>query len=240
MLKTAVIMMTKLPIPGFCKNRLHEVLEAYESAEFQRLCIKDLTAMVLRSELPLYIYYASPGGYKLGDHVSEVSYIPQKGEDLGERMYHAVQQTLSQYEAVIVVGSDLPDLEPRIVYKAVQDLEQSDMVLGPCYDGGYYLLGTKAAHPEIFEGISWGSPQVLDQTLNKAKKAGLSLRLLETRRDIDTWYDIVDYYDRNTGVNRTDTCVYTEQLIKKYGYSGRRDRDAVKNKSVTWRGGCSK
>lgn len=216
MLRTAVIMMTKLPIPGFCKNRLHEVLGLHESAEFQRRCIEDLSAMVEAAGLPLYIHYASPGGYEAMDTLGEDSFIPQKGEDLGERMYNAVQKTLSDYEAVIVIGSDLPDLEAGVFQQVIRDLKQSDLVLGPCQDGGYYLLGIKGDYPEIFEEISWSSPQVLEQTLDKAKEVGLSFYLLETRRDVDTWDDMVNYYKRNTGVSRTDTYAYTELLMSRY------------------------
>lgn len=219
MLSTAVTMMTKLPIPGFCKNRLQDVLDAYESAEFQRRCIADLAATVQMAGLPLHIYYTGPGKDKPLESLSETGkalFFPQEGEDLGKRMYNAVQKTLPDYEAVIVIGSDLPDLEPVIFQKAIRGLEKSDLVLGPCHDGGYYLLATKGDYPEIFEGISWSSPQVLEQTLDKAKRAGLSFCLLETRRDIDTWYDIVDYYNRNTGVSRTGTYAYTELLMNRY------------------------
>lgn len=215
-MRTAIAMMTKLPIPGFCKNRLYEVLDVHESAEFQRRCIRDLAAMIRESGLPLYIHYASPGEYEPAEKLGEVSYIPQKGGDLGERMYNAVQQTLLDYAAVIVIGSDLPDLGSDVLQQVITELEHSDLVLGPCRDGGYYLLGTKGGHLEVFRDISWSSPLVLEQTLGKSKQAGLSYRLLETRQDIDTWSDLVDYYYRNHGVGNSAAYTYAEQLVKKY------------------------
>ncbi len=215
-MRTAIVMMTKLPIPGFCKNRLHEVLDVHESAEFQRRCIKDLAALIRESGLPLYIHYASPGEYEPAEKLGDVPYIPQKGGDLGERMYHAVQQTLLDYAAVIVIGSDLPDLGSGVLQQVVTELEHSDLVLGPCRDGGYYLLGTKRGHPEVFRGISWSSPLVLEQTLKKSEQAGLSDCLLETRQDIDTWSDLVDYYYRNQGVSKSAAYAYAERLVTKY------------------------
>ena len=183
-MSTAVVMMAKLPIPGYCKNRLTNVLTPDESAEFQRLCILDLTQTIKFSGFPLYVYYARPEEALINSCSFDLnlpsyhSFTPQKGEDLGERMFNATQETLRKHQEVIVIGSDLPDLEPGIFESVSKALKQYDIVLGPCKDGGYYLLGIRKNCPAVFEGIYWSSSRVLEQTLDKARQAGLKISFI--------------------------------------------------------------
>jgi glycosyltransferase A (GT-A) superfamily protein (DUF2064 family) len=73
-------------------------------------------------------------------------------------------------------------------------LTESDLVIGPAEDGGYYLIGLDRPVRSIFEGIEWSSEGVLRQTLDKAEKAGLRVRLLDVKRDIDRYGDLEEYY----------------------------------------------
>jgi glycosyltransferase A (GT-A) superfamily protein (DUF2064 family) len=84
---------------------------------------------------------------------------------------------------------------------AVSALDNYDMVIGPCNDGGYYLIGMKKPHGELFEGISWSTNKVLEQTLAIAGKQGLSVFSLITLRDIDTGDDLKEWVRSSEGIN---------------------------------------
>ena len=87
---------------------------------------------------------------------------------------------------VVLIGSDCPALDPTIVITAFLCLEGRDVVLGPSTDGGYYLVGARESVPPIFDGITWSSPGVLSQTIDRLKDTGLSLAVLPPWYDVDT------------------------------------------------------
>ena len=117
----------------------------------------------------------------------------QKGEDLGQRMSNAFDDVLSRHEKVIIVGSDCPQLSPKIINDAFGFLDKSDLVLGPTYDGGYYLLGIKKMYPFLFSGIKWSTETVLSQTLQKAETHQLHHKLLVKLSDVDYAVDWEDH-----------------------------------------------
>lgn len=222
----AVVMMAKLPIPGYCKSRLLDVMTRDETAEFQRRCVVDLAQTVQLSGFPLYVYYAAPGSEETGNASIQcrdlakalpvnTSFVPQSGADLGVRMYNAVHDVLCHHEEAIVIGSDMPDLDPAVFQIVTHYLKKYDLVLGPSEDGGYYLLAVKGDYPIIFEQIQWSSSQVLEHTLDKARQAGLKYFLLDTRRDIDTWDDMIDFFQRGRG-SQTCTYAYAARLVERY------------------------
>ncbi len=136
----------------------------------------------------------------------DVDVIGQPPGSLGDRM-RLVMTTLFAAGAasVVLVGSDLPELEPATVNRAFALIEAhpEDLVLGPATDGGYYLLG--ATHvPEVFDGIAWGTAGVLAETMAAAARAGLRVHVLDPLSDVDSPADL----DRlaasgTTGARRT-------------------------------------
>ena len=84
-----------------------------------------------------------------------------------------------------MVGSDLPDLTPRILHQALEGLRGNEMVLGRAHDGGYYLMGMKSLHPELFQGVDWGTGRVYEQTRDKIRRLGLSMADLPCLGDVD-------------------------------------------------------
>ena len=72
---------------------------------------------------------------------------------------------------------------------------QADIVLGPCYDGGYYLVGMRKPHPELFRNIPWSTENVLSVTLERARRLGLNVKLLSIWNDLDTFEDLVEFYN---------------------------------------------
>lgn len=123
----------------------------------------------------------------------DVSVIAQPGGTLGDRMRETMRALFAEgAAAVILIGSDLPDITPEAIGLAVQHLSRDprSLVLGPSSDGGYYLIGATCV-PDVFDGVEWGSPLVLAQTRAAAADRGLRVHLLEPLRDVDTKGDLL-------------------------------------------------
>jgi glycosyltransferase A (GT-A) superfamily protein (DUF2064 family) len=113
----------------------------------------------------------------------------QRGETLGERLINAAAELLSNgFESVCLINSDSPTLPGEILVAAASLLAQDGdrVVLGPCEDGGYYLIGLKHPHHQLFERIAWSTENVLAHTIERAAEINLPVKLLPT------WYDVDD------------------------------------------------
>ena len=113
----------------------------------------------------------------------------QHGEDLGIRMFNAFAEAFkSNYEKVIIIGSDLYDLNPNHIKFAFKALNNNEIVIGPAHDGGYYLLGMKFLYSQVFKNKKWGTSTVFIDTINDLKNK--RIHLLETLNDIDVYDDL--------------------------------------------------
>ena len=116
----------------------------------------------------------------------------QVGEDLGERMQNAFAEGFHLgYSKIIIIGSDLYDIETKDLEQAFKVLNNHEIVIGPAEDGGDYLLGMKQLHPKLFKNKNWGTATVLQDTINELKKS--NYKLLEKRNDVDLYSDIKDH-----------------------------------------------
>jgi len=122
----------------------------------------------------------------------------QWGGDLGSRMWNALEEKLKIGVRVLVIGSDCPDIDRDYVLQGFGALDQADVVLGPAEDGGYGLIGLRAAAEELFTGVRWGSDDVVRTTLERAELGGLRVRLLKGIYDVDTLSDWQRYRDEST------------------------------------------
>lgn len=115
----------------------------------------------------------------------------QHGENLGEKMYQAAKHTFEAgFNQVVIIGSDCYDLTGAIIKKAFKALETNQIVIGPAFDGGYYLLGMNNIHEEFFINKAWGSENVFIDTLLDIKAKNLSYFLLPTLNDVDVEEDL--------------------------------------------------
>ena len=122
-----------------------------------------------------------------------IARIPQRGGDLGARMLAALQYLLEarQYDAALLVGSDIPLLSVDHLTEAADTLRANGgAVLGPADDGGYYLIGMTQVHAGLFEQIAWGTESVLTDTLRAAERVGVEARLVRSAYDVDTIDDL--------------------------------------------------
>jgi rSAM/selenodomain-associated transferase 1 len=115
----------------------------------------------------------------------------QSSGDLGEKMENAFKAGFnSGYESICIIGTDCLDLTEKIVSEAFRTLLTNDVVIGPAADGGYYLLGMKSLHPELFKNKAWGSHTVLTDTLGDVALLGLTSFQLQLLNDIDRIEDL--------------------------------------------------
>ena len=189
----ALVVLARAPELGRVKTRLaREIGEAAALQAYREVGTAVLGAVGRLGDCDLVVAY-TPADRKgpvrawLGP---APAYEPQRGGDLGARMLGAIASRFAAGAAkVLVIGTDCPDLDPELLEAAFAQLDRSDAVLGPAADGGYYLVGMKRPIPEVFQGIPWSTPATLSATLARAAAAGISVALLEERRDIDTAAD---------------------------------------------------
>ena len=111
----------------------------------------------------------------------------QSGGNLGQRFAHSFQKAFDQgADAVMVIGTDIPDLDRSIIQSGFDALNENEVVIGPDMDGGYYLIGTRLKTATLFENIDWSSERVFQQTERLIRSQGLSLFCLPTLSDVDT------------------------------------------------------
>ncbi len=199
-LDAALVIFAKAPIPGQVKTRLCPPLTADEAATLHGSFVLDLLertkAAMAKFKLPLDRYLAcSPSSthvfFKIMEERQGVRLIDQVGDDLGTRMTQAFETLFARgYGRILVTGTDVPTLPFDYFKQALALLETHDLVLGPAFDGGYYLIGLRHAAPELFAGIPWSSERVLAMTQEKATSLGLKSATIGPWRDVDTIDDL--------------------------------------------------
>ena len=97
------------------------------------------------------------------------------------------------YEKVVIIGTDLYGLQQKDLEDAFDTLDESEVVIGPAEDGGYYLLGMRSMRRELFSQKDWGTSRVLDQTLKDL--IGIPISLLRRQNDIDVLEDLTGLPD---------------------------------------------
>jgi uncharacterized protein len=189
-----LIVMARWPAPGRCKRRLASSLGAAAAARIQAR-LTDHTLAVGRQlgiELVLAVEGLAPrAARRLGDQLGVGRIVLQGGGGLGARMQRQFQRAANERaRRVVLIGSDLPQLERADLVSAFAALDHQEAVLGPACDGGYWLIGLRRPEPTLMEGIAWGSEQVLEQTLAALARRGLEPALLPWRRDLDRGEDL--------------------------------------------------
>ncbi|HEX2101928.1 MAG TPA: TIGR04282 family arsenosugar biosynthesis glycosyltransferase [Candidatus Synoicihabitans sp.] len=185
--KPVVLAMLKAPRGGEVKTRLARDLGAETAvAIYRRLVERQLSAIPREWSVEVHFTPADAQREMRAWLGSRPSYHPQIGNDLGERLIHAIAGTFGRgARTSIVIGGDCPDLDDPTLREAANALATVDVVLGPAADGGYYLIGLRAPQPQLFRGITWSSATVLPSTLARIEESGLSYVTLPLKEDVD-------------------------------------------------------
>jgi rSAM/selenodomain-associated transferase 1 len=132
--------------------------------------------------------------FKTFNELDAIKFKQQTGKDLGEKMFNAFENVLTDCSYAILIGSDCPTLTINDLKSAAEMLEgDKDIVLGPAKDGGYYLIGLRKNNAELFSNIDWGNDSVFSKTTAKVEKLNLNLGLLTVRSDVDRFSDLQAY-----------------------------------------------
>ena len=199
-----LVVLTRYPEPGRAKTRLIPALgpegAAVAHAEMVRHTLETVDAFARsRPEVRVSVWYAGGDRARFEAFLGHGrDYRPQSGADLGARMNAVFTELCADGATVVAIGTDCPDLSPGILREAFDafdgDGEPLDLVLGPATDGGYYLIGLRAAAPTLFDSVPWGTSEVRGVTLARAEQVGLSVRLLEALHDVDEPADLAIWY----------------------------------------------
>lgn len=191
-METALIVFTRNPELGQCKTRLAKTLGDQSALDIYKYLLQHTANVSKHVNADRYVFYSED--INQDDIWNTTHFIKrlQKGKDLGERMHNAFEELfMSGYKKVIIIGSDLLDLNTDIIEHAIAILDHNEVVLGPAEDGGYYLLGLKKLYPELFKNKAWGTETVREDTLADLKNKTVSL--LKSLNDIDTFNDMKHY-----------------------------------------------
>ena len=191
----ALAVMAKAPRPGKVKTRLAPPLTLEQSASinicFLRDTAENIAAIAASGGAAGIISYTPLGDEALFDNLLPAGFalIPQRGDGFGERLLTTAGDLLAcGYGSVCLIDSDSPTVPAAAFEQAVAELERPGdrVVLGPSHDGGYYLIGVKRAHSELFEQINWSTSTVFAETVAAASGAKLETVILPL------WYDVDD------------------------------------------------
>ncbi|MBW2965419.1 TIGR04282 family arsenosugar biosynthesis glycosyltransferase [Candidatus Woesearchaeota archaeon] len=207
----ALIIFAKFPVPGKVKKEIGRVLGMDVSARLCTVFINDLIAEHKDRDYDLYLSFI---GHEYKDDYKKmfpeaILYV-QRGTNMSENMYSAFEDLLDDYDKVVLIGCDVPQLKHDMIIKAFNALDSYDFVLGPSDDGGYYLIGMKEPH-EVFKGMPWGSSELLEVQQNLLRDKRLTFVRLDTMPDVDD----VDELVRLKSVLKKEDAPQTYEFIQK-------------------------
>ncbi|HEX7534863.1 MAG TPA: TIGR04282 family arsenosugar biosynthesis glycosyltransferase [Syntrophales bacterium] len=214
-----LVMFVRFPEQGQVKSRLAKDIGEEAATNLYRCFVGDLLERFSKDPYRLLIaFHPAEKEHEMREMLGdEFSYIPQTGDDLGERMKLAFLRCFSEgARSVVLIGSDIPDLPARIVDEAFCALDKYGTVIGPSHDGGYYLLGFRqdTLNEGIFATLPWGAETVFQETMNILHMACARVHVLPIWWDIDKYEDIAILIknSKDTGFTDSKTMLYLKAI----------------------------
>lgn len=192
-----LILFLKYPEKGKVKTRLSKDIGNEKALLIYKKSVSKLLNQLDSNNYDISIYYCPENKndeVKKWINLPDIKYLAQSGDDLGIRMLNAFKDSISlKYAKTVIIGTDCLEITNSLLSQSFDLLDDSDLVLGPATDGGYYLIGLKAVVETIFQDIHWSTEKVLKQTIKKAKEIKLSYKFLDFNNDIDNIHDLNNY-----------------------------------------------
>ena len=221
----AFAIMTKAPCAGQVKTRLTPPLTPVEAASLNTCFLRDTATAIsitagegIAHGIAVYTPVGAEAAYAEILPV-EFQLVPQRGNAFGERLIFAMEDIFRLgFVSVCLIDSDSPTVPQRVFSEAGKILEQHEdvVVLGPSEDGGYYLIGLKKLHRELFKDIAWSTERVLQQTIERARQVNLKVHLLPTWYDVDDGMTLRRLCDEFFGPNRSAAAGYPAPATRGY------------------------
>ncbi len=222
--------MAKAPLAGKVKTRLTPPLGPAEAAALNVCFLRDMAANVhavaTAHDAAGLVVYTPVGAESAFDGLlpSGFKLLAQRGETLGDRLCNATDDLLKDgYASVCLINSDSPNLPSALLQRAIKSLsiDEDRVVLGAADDGGYYLIGLKQAHRNLFDRIAWSTADVLAHTIERAEEIGVPVELLPNWYDVDDaaslnrlCEELFETPPREGAYPATHTRAFLEQLIR--------------------------
>ena len=231
---SALALMTKAPRAGAVKTRLVPPLTHEEAAQLNRCFLQDTGAAIsvcctrLTRKNPgrpiargVAVY--TPVGAEL-DYADilpvDFCLLPQRGENFGDRLCFAAEDLFKcGFDTICLIGSDSPTIPAENFTRAVEllSLPGDRVILGPCDDGGYYLIGLKQLHREVFDGIDWSTERVFEQTKGRVTQLGVGVHELPRGLDVDDHATLRRLCDELLGKNARDgVAPRTQEFLREH------------------------
>jgi rSAM/selenodomain-associated transferase 1 len=191
--KRTLVIMAKAPRLGSVKTRLAESLSLQAVTELYRCLLSDTIALAQGLDhVEIAIMCPASDVDELSDSVAKaIRIVPQTGQGLAAGLASVFNHfAASGQQRVIAFNSDSPHLPASVLETAFDVLEARDLVVGPTHDGGYYLVGARASHSDLFASDGMGTANALEALLTRARALKLSVRLADPFYDIDVEGDL--------------------------------------------------
>lgn len=185
----ALLVVAKQPLAGRTKTRLSPPLTPAEAAQLYETFLRDTLDIVrdVAGVERIIAYLPEEAEDYFRTLAPDFGLLPQCGSDLGARLDNALTHCLTNdFERAVIMNSDSPTLPAEHLRQAFVALETADVVLGPCEDGGYYLIGLNGPAPRLLRDVEMSTPTVTRDTLTLAAEEGLRLTQLPAWYDVDT------------------------------------------------------
>ena len=180
-----LIVLAKNPVLGKAKTRIAKGVGDAKALSIYIELLEVVKTLTKQVNCDVAIYYSEY--IDTLDNWSETAkkYLQKTSPDLGERIFHALDEQLNSYTSAIIIGSDCPYLTKRHISQAFDLLQTNDVVLGPSNDGGFYLMGINEMNQAIFKDVEWSTDSVASTILQNAERLDYSVATLESLTDID-------------------------------------------------------
>jgi len=188
-----LVIMAKAPRPGSVKTRLAKSLSLEAVTGLYRCLLNDTIALAQGLDhVEIAIVCPTSDVDDVAHAVGKtVRIVPQTGQGLAAGLASVFTHFATPgHQRVIAFNSDSPHLPASVLETAFDVLEACDLVVGPTHDGGYYLVGARASHPDLFISDGMGTANALEALLTRARALGLSVHLTDPFYDVDVAGDL--------------------------------------------------
>lgn len=186
MIDCELVVVAKHPELGKVKTRLARGIGDRGAYDLYRAFLADIVA---RFDVGLHAFAIAftPEDAAFEDYGTRL--FPQRGATLNDRLHGIFVEQHARARKTLVMSTDSPHVDPAWIARGFAALDEADVVLGPCEDGGYWCVAMREPH-DIFAGVAMSTPAVLAQTLERVRALGLRHALLPLTYDIDELPDL--------------------------------------------------